>query len=44
MGRLIKYLLYLVVIGAICLAAYALVFELPAPQSEVIKQIETKFN
>lgn len=44
MGRLFKYLLYLVVLGVVCLSVYALVFELPAPQTEVIKQIETKFN
>ncbi len=44
MGRVLKYLLYLICLGAICLAAYALLFDLPAPQSGVVKQIETKFD
>ncbi len=31
MGRLVKYLLYLAILGALAFAGYALVADLPAP-------------
>ncbi len=35
MGRLIKYLLYLVVLAAIAFAGYAMFADLPAPKREM---------
>lgn len=40
MGRAFRYLAYLLVIAAIVVAGYALFFELPAPQSEVVKPVD----
>lgn len=40
MGRVLKYVVYLVAIGAIGLAGYALFSDLSAPQSEVVKTID----
>ena len=39
-GRAFRYLAYLLVIAAIVVAGYALFFELPAPQSEVVKPVD----
>ncbi|MEM8871583.1 MAG: hypothetical protein AAGB10_11815 [Pseudomonadota bacterium] len=36
MGRVLKYLLYLLLFGAAALAVYALVAELPAPTERVV--------
>lgn len=36
MGRLLKYLLYLAIVGALVLAVYALVSDLPAPSRETV--------
>jgi hypothetical protein len=44
MGRLIKYVIYLIVLCAIGIAGYALIFDLPAPQSEIVKPVETSLN
>lgn len=35
MARLIKYLIYVVIFCGIVVAGYALVFDLPAPQTEI---------
>lgn len=35
-GKLIKYLIFLGIIGAIAIAGYALFFELPPPSEEII--------
>jgi hypothetical protein len=35
MGRILKYLLYLLVLAALGLAGYAAFFELPAPEQEI---------
>lgn len=40
MGRILKYLFFLLVICAVGVAGYALVFDLPAPQLEVVKPVE----
>ena len=40
MARILKYLFFLLVICAVGVAGYALVFDLPAPQSEVVKPVE----
>lgn len=39
-GKLIKYLIYLAVLGAIGIAAYAFIFELPAPSHEVVVPVQ----
>lgn len=44
MGIALRYLFYLVVLCAIVVAAYALFFDLPAPQSQVIKPVETEIS
>ena len=36
MGRLLKYVFYLVVLGAIGVAGYAIFATLPAPQSDIV--------
>ena len=40
MGTILKYLFFLLVICAVGVAGYALVFDLPAPQSEIVKPVE----
>lgn len=40
MGRLAKYLFFLAVICAVCVAAYAALFDLPAPQVEMVQPVE----
>ena len=44
MGRLLKYLVYLLVICVIILAVYALVFDLPAPQTDVVVPVEVSLQ
>ena len=39
MGRLLRYLVYLVVLCALVVAGYALFFDLPAPTAEVVKPV-----
>lgn len=39
MGRLLRYLFYLIVLCALVVAGYALVFDLPAPITEVVKPV-----
>ena len=39
MGRLFRYVLYLVVLCALVVAGYALIGDLPAPPGEVVKPI-----
>lgn len=39
-GRVLKYLFFLVVAGAIGLSGYALFSDLSAPKSEVVKTID----
>lgn len=36
MGRVLKYLFYLLVLAGLALAGYAALFPLPAPQEEVV--------
>ncbi|MFS4437598.1 hypothetical protein ACMA5I_05230 [Paracoccaceae bacterium GXU_MW_L88] len=40
MGRVLKYLFYLVILGLIGLALYAVFAELPAPQTEISVPVE----
>jgi len=44
MLKLIKYLLFLAIIGAIVVVIYALFFELPAPTEDVDRPIELSFD
>lgn len=44
MGRLIKYLFYLAILLIVVIAAYALFFDLPAPQSEVVVPVDTNLT
>ena len=44
MGRLLKYLFFLVVIALIIVAAYALLFDLPAPEREIVTPVELENN
>ena len=36
MGRVLKYLVYLILLGGIGISAYAVLFDLPAPQRQVV--------
>lgn len=40
MGRLIKYLFYVIVLAAIGLVGYALVSDLPAPRTDIVKPVD----
>lgn len=44
MGTVFRYLFYLIVLCAIVVAAYALFFDLPAPQNEIVKPVETELS
>lgn len=36
MGRVLKYIIYLMILCGVALAGYAALFALPAPQTEVV--------
>lgn len=40
MGRLIKYLFYIIVLAGIGLVGYALVSDLPAPRTDITKPVD----
>ena len=40
MGRLLKYMFYMAVMLAIGLVGYAMIADLPAPQTQVTKDVE----
>lgn len=44
MGRLVKYLFYVVVLAAIGLVGYALVSDLPAPREDVEKPVDLELG
>jgi len=44
MGRLLKYLLILVVILIAIVAVYAFLFELPAPERDVVTPVEIEIG
>ena len=44
LGRILKYLLYLVVLLVVVVAAYALVFDLPAPENDVVVPVEINLS
>ena len=44
MGKLLKYLIYLVILCVVALAGYALLFNLPAPQTEIVDPVEVPIN
>ena len=44
MGRLLKYVFYLALLGAVGFVGYALVADLPARQSEIVKDVPLHFT
>lgn len=44
LGRILKYLFFLVILGLIGLAGFALFSDLPAPSSEVTEPVKTNLS
>lgn len=44
LGRILKYLFFLILIGLMGLAGYALFSDLPAPAVEIVKPVETNLS
>lgn len=40
MAVLLRYLVYLAILGALVVAGYALFFDLPAPQTEIVTPVD----